>query len=465
MRKWSFLLLVAMGLLFSLNVAQSQPQPDGRKINNLHREAGQLKEQGKYEEAIAKYEEILKMAPNLYGALYEMARCYARWNKKDKALEYLKKTIEAGFTNMAYIKGDSELDNIKGEEGFKKLIAGEKEVTDKASEEKVKDWLKRLGKNYTTEIWEEVKVKVVTGVSGSELEWVKKGLPDYAKAQWKHLFKKPDHYTILVLVKEQDWGTKAGPEGSGGVYQDIEQTLLARSVVAIRHEYTHALHNADMQPLGQEHPIWIVEGFACLFESSIVKDGKATGISNYRLGELKQYLKGRNYIEWSELMQMDGGAYMTSSELCYAESQYILYYLQEKGLLEKWYKEYKTNYKDDQSGVKAIEKTLGGKLSEIETEWKEWIKNLPNPPDLGLSITGAENVAVKVTAVAPGSEAEKSGIRKGDLITQFDGVRIMVTKELKIMIPPRKAEGGEVKVKIQRDGQETTLTLILGGEK
>jgi len=33
------------------------------------------------------------------------------------------------------------------------------------------------------------------------------------------------------------------------------------------HEFTHALQFGDLDPLAEEHPIWIVEGMASLFES------------------------------------------------------------------------------------------------------------------------------------------------------------------------------------------------------
>jgi len=51
----------------------------------------------------------------------------------------------------------------------------------------------------------------------------------------------------------------------------------------LTHEFTHALHFADQEGRGQEHPIWIAEGLATLFESSKLLGGHAVPQANYRL--------------------------------------------------------------------------------------------------------------------------------------------------------------------------------------
>ena len=53
-------------------------------------------------------------------ALYKLCCVYSLLNKKDKALEYFKKTIKAGYSNSTF-RSDDDLNNIRNEPGFKQL--------------------------------------------------------------------------------------------------------------------------------------------------------------------------------------------------------------------------------------------------------------------------------------------------------------------------------------------------------
>lgn len=72
---------------------------------------------------------------------------------------------------------------------------------------------------------------------------------------------------------------------------------------------------------------------------------------------------------------------------------------------------------------------------------------------------------IYLTEVQDGSPAEEAGLRKGDIITKFDGSGVSTMSELKNMLA-YYAAGEEVPVTIQRqsgeDYEETKLTLTLG---
>ena len=88
----------------------------------LHREAIQKLQAKEYEEAEKLYKRIVKARPDDSTALYNLACLYSLTSKKEKALEYLEKSIKAGFTNVGHIQEDSDLDNIRNEEKYKELI-------------------------------------------------------------------------------------------------------------------------------------------------------------------------------------------------------------------------------------------------------------------------------------------------------------------------------------------------------
>ena len=66
-----------------------------------------------------------------------------------------------------------------------------------------------------------------------------------------------------------------------------------------------------------------------------------------------------------------------------------------------------------------------------------------------------------VIEVTPDTEAEKAGIRAGDVIVALDDARIRTMDEL-ILAVRRQAVGDEVTLTIWRDGEEMTLEMTIG---
>jgi serine protease Do len=71
---------------------------------------------------------------------------------------------------------------------------------------------------------------------------------------------------------------------------------------------------------------------------------------------------------------------------------------------------------------------------------------------------------VLVYEVVPLSGAYKAGVKVGDIITEFDGVRIKNYNELVEEITARKP-GDTVELKIYRNGETITLQATLEEDK
>ncbi len=76
----------------------------------------------RYDEAVKAYLQSpgLKSNPML---MYNLACSYARLNEKDKAFEWLNKSISAGFAQVKQFKADPDLDSLRGEARFQEVIA------------------------------------------------------------------------------------------------------------------------------------------------------------------------------------------------------------------------------------------------------------------------------------------------------------------------------------------------------
>jgi serine protease Do len=68
---------------------------------------------------------------------------------------------------------------------------------------------------------------------------------------------------------------------------------------------------------------------------------------------------------------------------------------------------------------------------------------------------------VLVGNVMKDTPAERGGLKTGDVITEFDGVKITGVRQLQREVAQRQA-GSRVPVKILRERQAQTLTIVLG---
>ena len=91
---------------------------------------------------------------------------------------------------------------------------------------------------------------------------------------------------------------------------------------------------------------------------------------------------------------------------------------------------------------------LGVRIQDVTKEIAE-VENLDEP-------RGA-----LVASVAPNSPSEKTGVKAGDIILEFDGEKINEMKELPIIVA-RTEVGKKVKVKIWRNKKEITKNITLG---
>jgi hypothetical protein len=138
------------------------------------------------------------------------------------------------------------------------------------------------------------------------------------------------------------------------------------------HELTHALMDTEM-PFA---PIWFAEGLASLYEQCRIEGKRILGVHNWRLPELKRKLDTPAFTGLSLLLRMDDQSFKAKESLHYAEARYLCMYLEEKGLLRKFYRLYRDGFDEDPTGRRTLERVCGRPLFAIEREWKVWVRSL-----------------------------------------------------------------------------------------
>ena len=144
------------------------------------------------------------------------------------------------------------------------------------------------------------------------------------------------------------------------------------------HELVHPFMRANFPKC----PAWFNEGLASLYEQSADKDGHILGLINWRYTGLAKAIKDGKLISFQKLMAMTdeefyGGQSNPGYSEHYAQSRYLCFYLQEKGLLTKFYREFVTGAKQDPAGYETLKRVLEEKdMVAFQKKWEQFILGL-----------------------------------------------------------------------------------------
>ncbi len=140
------------------------------------------------------------------------------------------------------------------------------------------------------------------------------------------------------------------------------------------HEIVHPFMEANFPAC----PPWLNEGLGSLYEQCGDVDGHIRGFTNWRLPGLQKAIKAGNVPAFKTLTAMDANAFYNEDKgVNYAQARYLSYYLQEQGVLVKFYREFQTQQKDDPSGFKALQKTLAETdMDAFKTKWEKFVLGL-----------------------------------------------------------------------------------------
>ena len=456
--------------------APAPKAPNLQRLLALHKRVLELFEKKDYAGALAKCQEILKESPDDPTALYNAACACARAGDKPKALDYLRKAVEAGFVNFAHIEADADLETLRAEQAYRDLFAKKADYVQQARTKTVARLTQSLAergidaKRYKSVFDPERNFVYLHAKDDKEIAEVRKSLDAYADAQWRTLFQnKPQQPLYIVLLTTAD-SPKVFRGGVGGFYNagaatlfcsDMPVNKLLRTDVVI-HEFTHALHYADMAARHQEHPIWLIEGLATLFESSD-RNGTVAPRHNHRLEVVQQAARQGRLLAWTALMNLNHPQFMMQAQLAYAQARYMLFYMHEKGLLKRFYDEYTAgeNYARDRAAIDSFQVVFGKPIEEVERDWKQWLlkREVPPIPFLGVMTRDQDKRAV-VAEVPKGSPADKAGIRAGDAIVAIAGRPVESQGDLMEAIGSHEV-GEEVDVEVARGDKKLTLKAKL----
>lgn len=143
------------------------------------------------------------------------------------------------------------------------------------------------------------------------------------------------------------------------------------------HEIVHPYVEADFPAA----PPWLNEGLGSLFEQSAERDGHIVGLTNWRLAGLQRAITKRTVPSFKTLTAMKTAEfYEEANGTNYAQSRYLMFYLQEQNLLRDFYKTFRATASKDPTGYATLVKALGERdMDAFQARWQAFVTKLKFP--------------------------------------------------------------------------------------
>lgn len=140
------------------------------------------------------------------------------------------------------------------------------------------------------------------------------------------------------------------------------------------HEIVHPYIAANFP----DCPSWFNEGLASLYEASGERDGHIIGLVNWRLPALQRALRKGTVPSFKTLCETTTDEFYNQDRGSnYAQARYLCYYLQEHGLLVRFYRAFHRNVASDPSGYATLKSILREEdMVEFQKRWKDFVLTL-----------------------------------------------------------------------------------------
>lgn len=162
-----------------------------------------------------------------------------------------------------------------------------------------------------------------------------------------------------------------------GYYSSTHRALIMNISTGggtLVHEIVHPFVEANFPAC----PPWFNEGLGSLYEQSGEVNGHIHGYTNWRLPGLQTAIKAGKVPEFKTLTALDArGFYDEDKGTNYGQARYLCYYLQQQGLLVKFYREFYANQKQDPTGYQSLRKILGvTNMNAFKQQWEKYVLGL-----------------------------------------------------------------------------------------
>jgi len=452
-------------------VAAAEPsRAQQQQAAALSRRATDLIDAGKLSEAESALRQSLAIVPAHPTRLYNLACVLAGEREFPDAMGALEEAADAGFTDFTNLAHNSTLAPLQRTPRYAAMLARRDQIVHHAGVLAVAALRGDLGEQYLYDVDEAHKLVFAVALDRTAEEMLKSDLLAIEAAEESEVFSHPsDEFIRIVIPSEADFPGVVPAPHLGGDYDDTTRTAVSmRLGQYMTHEFTHALHAADQHALGQEHPVWLSEGLASLYEAAEIDGAKLIPHDNSRLPSVRFAARSGEIIALGKLLALSREDFNNRPNLAYGEAGCLLRFLQERGMLKPFYDAYTSGYNADPTGRLALQQVSGLQLPALQKEFVQWIEDRSDPAAATrpggplLRLTLSEGIdGLRVTNIGASSPAASGDLRSGDVLTGIDGkeVRDRATME---RIVGGHAAGDKIQLRVRRGEEYRDVEIVLG---
>jgi len=309
--------------------------------------------------------------------LYNAACVQCRLGALDRSATYFIKAVKSGFGDISYARRDPDLRALRGHPVFRAIVDARAAADEMLARRRMEVWRRQFGDTgYRYEVDTARRLIFISSLDDTrhaDMRGMLERLTDHLE---QTLFSGTRNHVLVIIPNRQDAAGLLRRKHVTGLYNHRRRELVTLGHPrAVRHELAHAIHHGHMDAVGQDHPLWIQEGLASLYENyEILDDGTVRFLRNDRSEQLQTLAANEWLMTWAELVALQPAAMREEAFRVYPQLRSVMRFIADEGHLESWYRSYVEGFDTDPTGVTALELAFGQPIELVEAAWRRWLR-------------------------------------------------------------------------------------------
>jgi hypothetical protein len=326
--------------------------------------------------AAALIEQHIQLHPTDPVMLYNAACVQCRLGDLDRSATYFIEAVKSGFGDISYARRDPDLRALRGHPVFRAIVDARGAADEMLARRQMEVWRRQFGDTgYRYEVDSSRRLIFISSLNDKRHADMRSMLERQTDHLQQTLFDPTRDHVLVVIPNHTDAAGLLTRKHVSGLYNHRRRELVTLGQPrAMRHELAHAIHHGHMDTLGQDHPLWIQEGLASLYEDyELLDDGNVRFTPNDRSQQVQTLAANQWLMTWAELVAVQPSAMNKEAFRVYPQLRSVMRFIADEGHLESWYRSYVEGFDSDPTGVRAIELEFGQPIKDVEDAWLRWL--------------------------------------------------------------------------------------------
>ena len=321
-------------------------------------------------------ERHIELHPTDSVMLYNAACVQCRLGALDRSADYFITAVKSGFGDISHARRDPDLRALRGHPVFRAIVDARAAADEMLARRRMEAWRRQFGDaGYRYEVDTSRRLIFISSLDDKRHTDMRRMLERQTDHLEQTLFSGPRDHVLVIIPNRRDAARLLTRKHVSGLYNHRRRELVTRGHPrAVRHELAHAVHHGHMDAVGQDHPLWIQEGLASLYEDyEFLDDGTVRFLPNDRSEQVQTLAANQWLMTWADLVALQPAAMQKEAFRVYPQLRSVMRFIADEGHLESWYRSYVEGFDTDPTGVRALELAFGQPVEVVEAAWRRWL--------------------------------------------------------------------------------------------